>query len=73
MLIKCELCGNDHLVKDDGYYVCEECGKKGAQCLEELTTEHIPYRRIWSGEGKEPIRIDSKVPFEKYWPKPKEK
>ena len=28
MLIKCELCGNDQLVKNDGYYVCEECGTR---------------------------------------------
>lgn len=26
--IKCELCGSNQLIKNDGYYQCEHCGTK---------------------------------------------
>jgi hypothetical protein len=74
-MLYCIHCGRPTKYMTHGWilYICDKCGKEGAEYHELLTTEHIPYREIWQGADKKPIRIDSKVPFEKYWPAPKEK
>ena len=49
--LKCEMCGNSSLTKENGFFICDFCGTK-------YSTEEAKNLLLWDGEIKGPVKID---------------